>query len=185
MPWSPVSNLVAVPVMSAAVLPWALAAVGAAATGHPGWAEPWLWPAALFEYAVVLLGERCPPLGGLDRLGRVGLACGAGLGLFLCRRGALGRARCFWAGLAVLGAPPGPGAGGFPDRPVVYLDVGQGDAALIEGRNGRVLVDAGRAPFSPARAGRVERAVRALGGRRLDVLVVTHGDADHLGARRR
>jgi len=182
-PWSPVSNLVAVPAMSAVVLPGALAAVGAAAAGVPAWVEPCLGPVALFEYAVVLLGERSPPLGGLDRLGRVGLACGAGLGLLLCRRGALGGATVLWAGLAVLGSPPGPGPGGFPDRPrVVYLDVGQGDAALIEGRNGRVLVDAGRAPFSSARAGRVERAVRALGGRRLDVLVVTHGDADHLGA---
>jgi competence protein ComEC len=81
---------------------------------------------------------------------------------------------------------------------VVVLDVGQGDATAVSLPGGRtLLVDAGGvAPLtttpdaSDAPAGFdigervVVRALRALGVRRLDALVLTHGDPDHvLGAR--
>lgn len=183
VPWSVVSNFVAVPVMSGLVLPVALLSVLVAASAGPAWSGTCLSPVGAFEGVVVWIAARSPEWPGLDQLGPGGLAVGCGLGLVLSRRGAFARATTLWVGLALLGSPPGPAPAGFPDRPrVVYLDVGQGDAALIEGEAARVLVDTGRAPFSPARAGRVERAVRALGGRHLDALVVTHGDADHQGA---
>ena len=66
------------------------------------------------------------------------------------------------------------------------LDVGQGDAVLLELPDGRaVLVDTGGSPFdgSGADIGRrvVEPALWARGLRRVDTLVVTHGDPDHVG----
>jgi competence protein ComEC len=59
---------------------------------------------------------------------------------------------------------------------VTFLDVGQGDAALVELSSGqRLLVDGG--PPSE----RVLRWLRRRGIGRLDAVVATHADADHLG----
>ncbi|MEZ5420837.1 MAG: DNA internalization-related competence protein ComEC/Rec2 [Vicinamibacterales bacterium] len=67
---------------------------------------------------------------------------------------------------------------------LTVFDVGQGDAMLVEFPNGRtMLVDAGAATSDGRDVGGrvVGAAMRALGVRRLDYLVVTHADADHLG----
>jgi competence protein ComEC len=67
---------------------------------------------------------------------------------------------------------------------VVFLDVGQGDATLIHLPDGRsLLVDAGGLPGSTVDFGErvVAPALRAVGVRRLDTLVLTHGDPDHAG----
>ena len=66
---------------------------------------------------------------------------------------------------------PGP-----PDGLVVsFLDVGQGDATLIQHGEHAVLVDTGR-PGGP-----IVRRLREAGARRLDLLVLTHASADHDG----
>ncbi len=67
---------------------------------------------------------------------------------------------------------------------VTFLDVGQGDAALVQMPNGAAwLVDAGGASGSSYDMG--ERVVQPVlldaGVRRLDTVVVTHPDADHVG----
>ncbi|MBK5295662.1 MAG: DNA internalization-related competence protein ComEC/Rec2 [Vicinamibacteria bacterium] len=68
---------------------------------------------------------------------------------------------------------------------IVALDVGQGDATLVEFPNGdRWLVDAGGLPGSVAldigeRV--VAPALWVRGTGRLDALVLTHGDPDHVG----
>ncbi|HWH94594.1 MAG TPA: ComEC/Rec2 family competence protein [Baekduia sp.] len=67
-------------------------------------------------------------------------------------------------------APPPEGA-----FRVTALDVGQGDATLLQAGGHAVLVDAG-----PAGAG-IVGALRQAGVRRLDALVVTHPQADHDG----
>ncbi|HSQ38025.1 MAG TPA: ComEC/Rec2 family competence protein, partial [Acidimicrobiia bacterium] len=64
----------------------------------------------------------------------------------------------------------------LPARPeVVFLDVGQGDAILLRGPSGEVvLVDGGPDPAL------LRRALLGRGIRRIDLLVVTHGHADHV-----
>jgi competence protein ComEC len=66
---------------------------------------------------------------------------------------------------------------------LVVLDVGQGDAVLVQGRQGSLLVDAGRAIPDGADAGRdhVVPALAALGVERLDAVAASHGDLDHRG----
>jgi competence protein ComEC len=64
-----------------------------------------------------------------------------------------------------------------PDRLTVsFLDVGQGDATLVQdGRGTAVLFDGGPPE------GQVVRSLRRAGLRRLDVLVLTHHSRDHHG----
>lgn len=61
--------------------------------------------------------------------------------------------------------------------------MGQGDAVLVQGRRGTLLVDAGTAlPEGPdLGASVVVPALRALGVARLDLVVASHADLDHRG----
>lgn len=88
-------------------------------------------------------------------------------------------AGCAAAGLAAFVVSGGGAAGSRapPQGQLVmsFLDIGQGDATLLQHRGATVLVDTGP-PDGPILA-RLQRA----GVGRLDVLVVTHGQADHEG----
>jgi competence protein ComEC len=66
--------------------------------------------------------------------------------------------------------PPDP-----RDVVVSFLDIGQGDATLIQHGGATVLVDTGP-PGSP-----LPQRLRAAGVRGIDLLVVTHAQADHDG----
>ena len=57
-----------------------------------------------------------------------------------------------------------------------FLDVGQGDATLIQLDRTAVLVDTGP-PDGP-----ILRRLREAGVKRLDALMLTHAEADHEGA---
>ncbi|GBD33504.1 ComE operon protein 3 [bacterium HR33] len=72
------------------------------------------------------------------------------------------------------------GGGGLS---IHFLDVGQGDAIAIETPGGRwLLVDAGpRTSYDDAGRRVVLPFLRRHGVRKLAIMVVTHGDADHLG----
>ena len=74
--------------------------------------------------------------------------------------------------LAVLARPPGAPR----DLTISFLDVGQGDATLIQHGRVAVLVDTG------PRDGPVLARLREAGVRRLDLLVLTHDASDHDGA---
>ena len=75
---------------------------------------------------------------------------------------------------ATAGRDPRPQIG--PGELVVsFLDVGQGDATLLQRGSASVLVDTGP-PGGP-----VLRRLREAGVRRLDLLVITHAEADHEG----
>ncbi|MCD6502239.1 ComEC/Rec2 family competence protein, partial [bacterium] len=65
------------------------------------------------------------------------------------------------------------------DIRVTFFDVGQGDCALVEFRDGREIVIDGGPPGNAAFA--VEPYLRARGLRKLDAALMTHSDADHLG----
>ena len=82
--------------------------------------------------------------------------------------------------VAVLGAvvllhAPAPAPAAPAGLRVTFLDVGQGDATLIQHRGTSVLVDTGPPD------GRIVTRLRRAGVDRLDLLVVTHAQADHDG----
>ena len=66
---------------------------------------------------------------------------------------------------------------------LIALDVGQGDAILLQGPSGAALVDAGGYTGIDRDLGAhlVVPALRKLSVRRLDVAAVTHAHADHAG----
>jgi competence protein ComEC len=68
---------------------------------------------------------------------------------------------------------------------VTFLDVGQGDAALVRFPDGRsMVVDAGGGGAFDLGSRVVVPAIWRLGVRRLDYLVLSHGDPDHIGGAR-
>jgi competence protein ComEC len=83
--------------------------------------------------------------------------------------------------------PPAPTATALPPdgeplapstMTVRYLDVGQGDSALVTTSDRHaILVDAGPREGTP----RVEAALRELGNTTLDAVILSHAHADHLG----
>lgn len=85
-------------------------------------------------------------------------------------------ARPPWLAELAGGAPAGP-AGWPPDWEVALCDVGQGDAMLVRTGPGRALmIDVGPAD------GEVGRCLADLAITELDLLVLTHFHADHVGA---
>jgi competence protein ComEC len=106
----------------------------------------------------------------------VAAAGAAAVAAWRWRRGALlaGAAVAVLAVTAWLrSGPPAPD----PREVVVsFLDVGQGDATLIQHRGASVLFDTGP-PEGP-----VVKRLRQAGVQRLDALVITHAQLDHEGA---
>lgn len=181
----PLANLIAVPVVSLFVVPVLLVAV-LLHGGLPALAVPllqlaalvlsWLWrlleSIAAWPFAQAWLPE--PSLAAL-------LLAIAGAMVVLLPRAVPGRALGALLFLPLL-APPGH-APSDAEFDVVVIDVGQGLAVLVRTRAHALLYDAGAAPPGGLDQGdaAVVPALRALGVRRLDALVVSHGDNDHAG----
>ncbi|MBP2017392.1 competence protein ComEC [Symbiobacterium terraclitae] len=169
------------------------------------------WALAVLVYGVKALGSlplaqvavgHLPPGGVLLWYGAVLLAASPAL-----RRALTGRLEALWrrlraapagvcaAGALTLLAALGAGLSwrlalaGPPDRlQLVFLDVGQGDAILVRGPDGTAaLVDAGVAYEGRSGSGFDAGAevvvpyLRRAGVRRLEYLVLTHPDVDHVG----
>jgi competence protein ComEC len=186
-----VLNFAAIPLMTVAQIAGmatlALAAVsesGAQACGAVAHAAAWglVESARLVDVAPWLSRDVGPPAWWL--MAGYYTACAALFTRF--RRTAAVGVGC--AAALMLAGPPFATRGTLLPRPgllrVVFLDVGQGDATLVTLPDGRaLLVDAGGLPGSSFDIGQrvVVPSLRALGVRRLEELVVTHGDPDHLG----
>ena len=181
------ANLVAVPLTELVLLPASLVA-GLAALAAPE--ASWLSaPAAL----VVRVGGSV--LAALARAATAGpgaeLAVGAAplalLAAALAGTAALAarrtRTRILWMAAGQLALAVAPPVRVMPAPPrLVSLDVGQGDATLVQGRRGALLVDAGSAlPGIDLGRSVVVPALVALGVARLDVVAASHADLDHRG----
>jgi competence protein ComEC len=132
------------------------------------------------SYLVVLSDHAARlPLPAVTSSGRVGPVVAAGAVVLAAWRLRTGRrpANRWVVGLslAAVAWSAVPGAGPPAELTVTFLDVGQGDAALIRTPDGAaVLIDAG--PEEEAVATRLA----ALGVRRIDLAVATHAHADHI-----
>jgi competence protein ComEC len=179
---APLVNLVAIPLISLLVLPAGLAGLVLAAAGHAA-GEAVL---GVLGSLLVALTRMLDPLGVTLALAAPGLPWLLLAGLLLIRAAGTDPAPVRWLalvlGIALLGAPrTGPPEGEFRVR---VLDVGQGSAVVVRTRNRVLVMDAGNrfgAPGIDAGALVVAPALRALGVRRIDRLLVSHGDADHAG----
>lgn len=181
-PVAGLSNLFAVPWLSLVVVPLVMLSLAAAILGLP---VDWLgWTLADWSLAVLLAGLEALA-GGSPHLAPTALWQGVlALAAFGCALTAPNwriRLACLplWAaGLLVLHDRPGWG-----EFEVLALDVGQGSALVVDTRRHRLLFDAGMKFPSGFDVGEavVLPALAATGRRRLDRLIVSHGDLDHAG----
>lgn len=178
------ANLVAVPVVGFVAVPMALFGTCLLALS-PAWAELPLRSADVTLFVLLRL------LAALAEQGRDWTLTPPA------------SAACLWLAALLLLLPRGiPGRGlssilllasflGEASRPplavgdvrITVLDVGQGSAALVQTRSSNWLVDAGPVSWSGFDAGAavVVPALHALGVERLDGVLVSHLDRDHVG----
>lgn len=182
---APVANVLAVPWVGLLVVPVSLAGalllavnetVGNLLLNLAAWLIEALWPVLqwLGDLDFALLHQHQPVTWTL-------IPAVAGILLLFAPRGIPGR----WAGLLLLVPmftvrPPVPEAG---EAWVTLLDVGQGLATVIQTRNHTLVYDAGPrySPTFDTGSRVVVPFLRSQGVARIDKLVVSHGDNDHIG----
>ena len=184
----PLANAVAVPLMSFVIVPLDLLAALLLGASLPGGASVLALAAALMRVQWRLLEHLAAwPLAQWywPEPSAWTLALAAlGVLWLLLPRGAPARVLGVVLLLPLLlTRPPAPPTGEFE---AVALDVGQGLAVLVRTRSHALLFDAGARFPSGYDLGEVAVApsLRALGVRRLDLLVISHGDNDHAGGAR-
>jgi len=176
---SPIANAIAIPVVSLAIVPLALAGTplpfdALLHFAHGLMAVTMMFLQWLAQVPASVWQQHAPPPW------TVALAA-AGIVWMLLPRGVPGR----WVGgvalvplFAVVPAGPAPGA-----LSIAVLDVGQGLAVVVRTSKHALLYDAG--PLYSAQADSGSRIVvpylRASGIRALDGMIVSHADNDHAG----
>ncbi len=162
LPWVPALGAI---VVWLAWLPSAwIAQVAAFTSGLPGVALPWaagavgvaLSAVVLVAVSVIVLGRTAPRVVSVTAV--VTLCIGAAVYAGALGGNVIGRAL----------ALPG-------DWQIAACDVGQGDGVLLRDGDAVAMIDVGREP-GPAAA-----CLDRLGIHRLDFLLLTHFDADHVG----
>ncbi len=160
---SPVANLISAPLVTGATVGGAVAVVS-------GW-EPAVMISSALAGAVLAVADvasRWP------QLGPSGVA--AGLGIAVLVRWPRTRPLAVVGVAALLAVSTLLPSGPPPVPTVTFLDIGQGDAVLLRDPGGGVvLVDGGRDPLILA------EALRRHHISRIDLLVASHGDIDHIG----
>lgn len=181
---SPIANLVAVPVVSFVLVPCALA--GAALAPFTAAGADLLWHAAVHVWSwlwawLCWLDSVLPAL-ALPAAPSPAMTVLAIVGVLIAFVPVLPWARVSGVALcSVLLIPPvadlAPG-----ELRLTVLDVGQGLAAVVETTNHVLVYDTGpgRGRFS-AGAAVIAPYLRSRGRRRVDQLIVSHGDNDHAG----
>ncbi|HDH03680.1 MAG TPA: ComEC/Rec2 family competence protein, partial [Actinobacteria bacterium] len=159
--WSPIANLLAAPLVTAATVLGGLGAMGV---------EPATRVAVGIAGLVLKIARAVADLPTVGWFGYLAGLASIGTALRFPRLRpvlALGGIVLVAAGLVPRQSIEGPA--------IVFLDVGQGDAILLVGEDGgTVLVDGGPDPVA------IGAALARHGVRRIDLAVVTHPDADHL-----
>lgn len=181
----PLVNLVGIPWISLGVVPLALLGVALSPLSEPAAALAWQAAAALMDalwWALERVAAWPAALVWLPAPTPLAMAL-AMAGVFWCLlpRGVPGKTLAPLLLLPLLWpALPRPAHG---EADLVLVDVGQGLSQLVLTQNHALLFDAGPAPARGFDAGEtaVLPTLRALGVRRLDALVVSHGDNDHAG----
>jgi competence protein ComEC len=178
-----IGNLVLTPVVELIALPLGLA--GAALGIAPAIAVA-AWIVGVADRGAGALAA-ATPVGHVALAGQATMIALTILAVWLASRERWARGRGWaWAALClvwglVVRAPPPDGA-----LRVTFLDVGQGDAALVELPDGAVwLIDAGGAPnarelaqaAAPGRA--IDRVLAAYDHTRIDLAIVSHPHPDH------
>jgi competence protein ComEC len=175
------ANLLAEPV----VAPITVLGISAAAVAYP---LPWLasvltWLASVLSQWIVAVARGLASLPEATlawHTGVIGMAIlvfGASLWLLRSKRlGALAVAlvlitEVVWSGASLVRSTSWL----VGDWQFVNCDVGQGDALVIRSRRQIALVDVGREPQP------IDSCLRQLGVSKIDLLVLTHFDADHVG----
>ncbi len=183
-----VANVVAIPLLGAAVPALALALVvgtvwlpaGRFLAGGAGLLMDALDHTATVAASVPFGTVAVQPMAALVMAGAVTAGYVGSRRLGRVRRGVRFTVWAAVAGAVLLVAPLRPTG----DRVEIHVvDVGQGDAIALRSPAGRwLLVDAGVAGAGyDAGASRVVPYLAARGVSRLDALVITHPDADHMG----
>jgi competence protein ComEC len=133
----------------------------------PSWASVWVGDTALIGALI----------GGVSAL--IGLRFTANR----LRRWARWMTITAWAGAGAIAGPLVERSAGVGTIEMVFLDVGQGDALALRSPGGRwIVVDAGpRAQRFDAGARIVLPYLRRRGVGRIEALVLTHPDLDHIG----
>jgi competence protein ComEC len=185
---SPVANLLAVPVLGTLLIPVCLTGtlllpilppVGAGLLQAAEFILIRTWPALewLSAHPLAQWSHAEPPLWTIP-LALLGTL------LLLAPRGVPAR----WLGLvlllpAVASEPTRPMPGAFR---LTLLDVGQGLAAVVETRHRTLIFDTGAklGPRFDMGSAVIEPYLRHRGLDRIDALIVSHGDNDHIGGAR-
>lgn len=181
-PAAPVATVVGLAACLAAPFPWLQSGLAAVA-----WL-PASWIAATADTVTTLPGDLIPWVdgwGGAALLALVGLAIGLVVALRPGARGAVRRVRIAAAVLLAVVAGVAAGQGATTgiagpltlpaDWSVIACDVGQGDAVLLRSHGVVALVDTGPEP-APLTA-----CLTRVGVERIDLLVLSHFDLDHVG----
>lgn len=185
VPWcAPLANLVAVPWSNVFVVPLVLLGMVCAPWAPMAAALSWdcaarLW--APLEQCLTWMAQ-APPVALHHEISIISaVLCSAGLVLLAAPRALPGRGLGVLLVVAALLPRERPLAAG--EFRVLQLDVGQGLAVLITTRHHALLYDSGPRWWDGGDAGEsvVVPALRAVGVRTLDAMVISHADLDHAG----